>query len=730
MPDNLNDPDGTNATDPVVRRAHKRFLKCQRYESEARNNWLLDYKFANGDEYNNYQWPVTLYNDRGEKPSLTVNECRQHNLHIINEAKQNKADVKYRPTGAGATEAAAEVYEGMYRHIANISNAQMAQGQAISFQVQAGLGWTVIAARFVEASPKPDSDAFNQEIYIDGMDDPLSGYLDCDCHEPDGTGARYGFIFSDEPNDELEEMYPKLKGRLTVSNAVDGEDAGWIREDHSRKAQYFEVTEDKDELIGGDDGTVVFSSTVPVALQKQWEDEHEANGSKLKRRPVIRKSVKSHLIIGSTLVETDDLPGTMVPMVPWVGEVTRIEKRLDRKGHTRAMLSAQRMINYNWSAAIEFGALQSKTPYVGAMAAFEGLETYWNTANTENHAWLPWNHVDDNGQPIPKPERQEPPTGAPVYMEGVQLAKQFMMSASGQYEAEMGKPGNEKSGRAINERQRQSERATYHYADNQALSIRRQGVIVKEWIPVIYDTARVAKIIGVDGTEGEVHIDPDSPEAHSIQRTGEAIKRIFNPKIGSYEVVSDVGPDYATQRQEAFNAIVQILTQAPALIDKIGDLLFKVADFPLADQIAERLKPGMSPEAQEAIGALQLQLQKAVAAGANDRKLLGEAMQALTEERIKAKNQDDDAVVKAFDADTKRLTALGKMLPLDPAELQALIHETMRQALQDNLGPIIGKLTETVTQPVADDDTTSDIPAGLPIRVPDVGQQAAEPGGA
>ncbi len=725
---NLTDEGAIDATDPIVLRAHRRFMKCRRRETDARDNWLNDYKFSNGDEYNNYQWPVDLYQDRGERPSLTVNETREHNLHIINEAKQNKAEVKYRPTGAGATEAAAEVYEGMYRHIANVSNAQMAQGDAISFQVQAGLGWTVIEADYVDPSPKPDPTCMDQQIKIVGVPDPLSAYLDCDCMEKDGTGARYGFLFRDRPNDEIEEQYPKLKGRLTVANAVDGEDAGWIREDHSREARYYEVEEERDELLADDQGTVVYGSDVPARLQKEWEAELEARGAKLKRRPIVRKSTKSHLIIGNWIVETTDIPGTAVPMIPWVGEVTYINQRLDRKGHTRAMISAQRMLNYNWSASIEYGALQSKTPYIAPAEAIAGYETYWQTANTVNHSVLSWNHVDENGNPIPRPERQDPPRSAPAFMEGVQLAKQFMMSASGQYEAEMGKPGNERSGKAINERQRAGEAATYHFIDNQALAIRRQGVIVKEWIPIIFDTRRVAKIIGVDGAEGEVLVSPDAAEAHSIKRIGDAIQRIFNPRLGSYEVVSDVGPDYATQRQEAFNAIVTILTQAPALIDKIGDLLFKVADFPLADQIAERLKPGLPPEAQQAIEQLRTQLVAANAKGMNTQKLLSEAMQALSEERLKAKDYDAENTVRAFDADTRRLAALGKMLPLDPTELQTLIHETMRQALQDNLGPIVAQLL----QGVKGDNSAAGPPGAAgaePIRVPDVGQQAAEPGG-
>ncbi len=48
---------------------------------------------------------------------------------------------------------------------------------------------------------------------------------------------------------------------------------------------------------------------------------------------------------------------------------------------------SKRMINYNWSAAIEFGALQSKTPYVGPMAAIERTDPFEPTdADIDNLA--------------------------------------------------------------------------------------------------------------------------------------------------------------------------------------------------------------------------------------------------------------------------------------------------------------------------------------------------------
>lgn len=705
----------------VVRRAHSRFKKCKQWEAEARDRWLSDYKFANGDAYNNFQWPDAIYQTRGDRPTLTVNETQQHNRHIINEAKQNKAAVRFRPVGDGATPDSAEVMEGIYRHIENISNGQMAQGVAIGFQVQAGLGFTIIRSRYL------DQKTFDQDIWLEAASNPLAVMLDCDSVELDGSDARYGFIFADRPRDEMEEKYEKLRGRGAEANAVDGKDSGWLREGHIREAEYYEVEEERDELLGDDTGTTVFRSMTPAKLVRQWEEEAAERGAKLNRRPIVRKSVRWYLIAGDIAVDETDIPGTSVPIIPWVGEVTVIDQRLDRKGHTRCMLGPQQMVNYNWSASVEFGALQGKTPWLIAAAAIGTYMSYWANANTENPAFLPWIHLDENGKEIPVPSRQQPPVSAPAYIEGVQMARQFMLSASGQYEAELGAPGNEKSGKAINERQRQADRATYGFVDNQALAIRRQGAIVMEWIPVIYDTKRVLRIIGEDGTESHVQIDPEAATAH--QKMEDAAVAIFNPMVGKYEVVSDVGPDYATQRQEAFNAIVQILTQAPQLIDRIGDLLFKVADFPEADKIAERLRPGMPPEAQEAIKALQLQLTKAEGAGANSQRLLGEAMQALAEERLKAKGKDADDTVKAFDADTKRIAAVSKMLPLDPEELKAFIHETMRQAMQDNLGPVIGQLMQNVK---TDADPAGAAPATgeLPIKVSDVGQEAATAGGA
>ena len=68
-----------------------------------------------------------------------------------------------------------------------------------------------------------------------------------------------------------------------------------------------------------------------------------------------------------------------------------------------------------------------------------------------------------------------------------------------------------------------------------------------------------------------------------VQGTSGRFGDVFNPTLGEYDVMSDVGPSYLTQRQQAFAAFQQIVAHNPALTSVIGDLMFKAADFPMSD---------------------------------------------------------------------------------------------------------------------------------------------------
>jgi hypothetical protein len=679
-PDTYHDQPEDQGTpdEKIVKEAMRRFDICAAVENDCRLRFIEDIKFANADADNLYQWDETTRNARGygtidERPCLTINKTRQHCLNIINDAKQNKPSVKVKPVGNGATYDAAQVFEGICRHIEYISNAQAAYDTATTFQVQGGIGWIRLATDYPDYNPGDEAGSYDQEIFIRRVKDPLTIYLDPDIREADGSDARYGFVFDDMSRDVFNDKFPKYKDLATKSPLdVSG---NWLRDDQVRVAEYYRIVETEDKLVSFINAQTMNREISRKSKMDKEDYQRAIDDPQTKERDIMDRKVEWYLIAGDKIIERSIWAGRYIPLIRVIGEETNINGQLDRKGHTRAMKDPQRLANYWYSAATEHVALQSKTPYIGPMAAFENLESYWDSANTVNHAWLPYNAYDDKGQPIPPPERQPPPVMAEAYIKGLMLASQEIKEVSGQFEADLGMEGNEKSGVAIQQRQRQGDNATYHYIDNLALAIRFLGKQLIDLIPKIYDTQRVVKILAEDGVEHEVQIDPQAQQAYVIkqEQQHETVQSIFNPTVGRYDVEADIGPAYATRRQEAFQALTQLMQKNPELMHVAGDLMFKAADFPMADKIAERLKPQQGPTPQQIEFQKQLQAQ-----GELIQKMSGELTRLKADRSIEEQQKDIDR----YKAITERMKVL---LPLEttPADLDRMMHELIKAEQQN-----------------------------------------------
>lgn len=658
--------------DRIIAEAKRRFKQCEEWEARARKLFLEDLKFANADSDNGYQWPNDIRRNRDvdQRPCLTINKTRQHNLQIINDAKQNKPRAAVRPVGNGATYEASQVFEGIFRHIEYISNAGVAYDTATSFQVASGIGYWRIVTDYL------GNDNFDQEIFIRRIKDPLTVYLDPDINEVDGSDARFGFIFDDMPLDEFRAAYPEYRdkgGAAALGNAD-----GWIDKEHIRIAEYYRREENTDQLISFTNPmtgqqALLRRGQIPDAIIDTVVDMPST-----KIREIKTWKVKWFLIIGDEIAERRDWAGEYIPIVRVIGEETIINGELDRKGHTRAMRDPQRMYNYWSSSAVEHVALQSKTPFVAPAAAIENLETYWETANTVNHSVLPYNARDDDGNEIPMPQRAQPPVMAQAYIQGLTLAQQEMQMVSGQFDENFGKQTNATAGIAIQERQRKGENSTYHFIDNLGIAIRFTGKILLDLIPKIYDTPRVLRIIGEDGEESHIQLDPQAEVSYQKhkQKVDENVQAIFNPSVGRYDVESDIGPAYATRRQEAFNAISQILQGAPALVNLIGDLLFKAADFPMAGEIAERMERMVPPQAKgegppPAVVELEGQMK-------HMQGLLAQMAQELGEERLRLKAKDQQKDIDVYEAITKRMSVLIKE-QVNPKDIATMLHDLMME---------------------------------------------------
>ncbi len=730
-------PNPTEEQQKIIRDAKSQFKICVSWEATARINFEYDYKFANGDTHNKFQWDNDLVVKReGEsRPCLTINKVQQHNLMVINDSKQNKPGIRIRPVGEDTSYDAAQLYQELVYHIEYISNAENIYDSAMTFQVEAGIGYWRLDTDYISTK------SFDQEIYIRRIKDPRSVYLDPNINEVDGSDANFGFIFDDVPKELFKIDYPEFAYIASQNVLGEGANDGWISENNVRVCEYYRKTQRKDKLVtwitGNGEQILKRKSELDDIEKEMFKTVTADNDSKglfqYQERKIIVDDVHCYKIAGDRVI--DDWPwlGKYVPIVRLPGVETVINGVLDRKGHTRALIDPQRMYNWNASADVEYGALQTKIPYVAPMAAIEGFETYWENANKINYSYLPVNHIDDEGNPIPLPVRQQAPQPSPAYVQRMQISVNEMMMASGQFQSQFGENENAKSGVAINARQRQGDRATYHFLDNQAIAIRFTGRQIIDLIPKVYDTKRVQRITARDGTIMNVTIDPKSPQALQELQTQERDKNekikelIFNPNVGNYDIQSDTGPSYATRRMEAFNALTQIAAQNKDFMHIGGDLYFKVADFPEADILAQRYRRAIppqilgdtpDPQAEEAMKAAGDKIQQLTGLVTQQSQQLADRSKEfeikekeveLKDKQLELQFRDTKAKVhrEDYEAETERVTALGNA---GPGISKEQIEPVLKQLLQGMManGELIGPGVSEGGTPIEPDEESAE----------------------
>jgi hypothetical protein len=276
-------------------------------------------------------------------------------------------------------------------------------------------------------------------------------------------------------------------------------------------------------------------------------------------------------------------------------------------------------------------------------------------------------------------------------------ASEDIKSTTGQYDSSLGMAGNERSGRAILAREKQGDTGTYHYVDNLARAIRHITRQLVDMIPKIYDTERIARIVGIDGEVDMVKINPEQPEPVKEIRdmeSGILIEKIYNPGVGRYDVVVTTGPSYMTKRQESMDAMSQILQGNPQLWAVAGDLFVKNMDWPGAQELADRLAKTIDPKLLEngdKDPALQAAEQQMQAMGQEMEQMYGMMQQfqkSVEVQDLERKNFEAD--IKAYQAETQRISAVSAGMTAE--QIQDIVMGTIAAAL--DTGDLVGQELE------------------------------------
>jgi hypothetical protein len=592
-------------TESIIDEARDRFSRAVKLNKTSRTQAIEDTRFALGDSDNGWQWPDEVRKQRqfDKRVCLTVNLTAQHCNQIVNQIRQNRPSCRVLPVDDYADKKTAEILAGLIRNIQTSSAADDAHDVAAEHGIIGGEGfWRIITEYESDSS-------FNQVIKIKACPNPQLVLIDHDAKELDKSDAEWGFIFEDINKETFKREHPGID---PTSWTVDK--MGWVNEDTFRQAEYFYCVYVDDKALLLDDGTAILESKLGEGVTRSGDTLIHVSGQTahiVKERATQRRTWKWCKLVGGsdTPVDEKDWPGMYLPIISVVGKELNVNGDIVRKGIVRDLKDPARMVNYSYSETVQTLALQNKVPYMAAAEAIEGFESIWGAANLENRAYLPFNAHNEAGEPLPIPQRQQPAVMPAAQVQLLQLSTEEMRGASGQQNSNFGIKSEASSGIGIQRLKQQGEIATFHFPDNLARGLRYEAKVLIDLIQKVYDTKRVVRILGLDGQQQQAVLDPQHPQPYSEQDIGqEDIQKIFNPTVGQYDVVIDTGPSFQTQRQEGAAALNELAGRNPALMQIAGDLIMRAQDFPMAEQLADRIKKTLPPNLQDAKGGAEQQV--------------------------------------------------------------------------------------------------------------------------
>lgn len=576
---------------------------------------LQDLRFLVGDQWDDN----TRYRrEAARKPVLTINKLPAFAAQIIGARRQNETVIKVLADNGGTTDIA-KLREGLMREIQATSRAKIAYDNALAGAVACGIG------NFQVELDYESDDVFEQEIRISQIADHLAVVWDRMLVDPTGADAKHCFVVETISKKDFQRKYPwatasdivvdvTLRGDLRMN--------GWIAVDDVRTVDYWRICTEPRTLALMQDGTTQDLTDVMDEDHPSYDPQkslellskvvQRSDGSPIMRE-VNKKYAEMYKCSGLDILEGPyrlEIPRVPVLRVP--GWEIRIQEWVHRWGLIRFLKDPQRMHNFYRSAVAEKLAQTPRGVWMAGASAVAGREKEWRESHLTDNPLLIWN--DDAAN---KPERVLPAQMENALMTQAEMTSQDIKDVSNIHEANLGMPSNEVSGVAIMARQRVSDTGTIIYHDNLNMAIEQAGVICNCLIPATYDTPRIIKVTGDDGKQQLIAInqpnaiDPDHP--------------LVDITAGKYSVTIATGPSTETKRIEASENMMTLINAMPQTAAVIADLIVQAQDWPMADEIARRLRamlpPGilspkdMTPEEQQAAagkaqqGAAQTQAQ-------------------------------------------------------------------------------------------------------------------------
>lgn len=533
------------------------------------------------------QWEGPLEEQYENKPKFEVNKIALAVQRLVNEYRNNRVTVDFVSRDGSSTKMS-DVCNKLFRADEQDSTANEAYDNAFEEAVGGGFGAWCLTTQY-EDEEDPDND--RQRIKIEPIyDADTSVFFDLQAKRQDKADATHAFILYSMTRDAYIAEYeddPTTWPKEVYETFFD-----WDTPDVVYLAKYFcvEMANEKQMVYQALDGSE------EKYLESDFENDEtlaqtlEAIGSVLVReRTIKRKRVRRYLMSGGKILRDDGyIAGKNIPIVPVYGKRWFVDNVERCMGIVRLAKDAQRLKNMQLSKLGEISALSSVEKPIMTPEQVAGHQVLWAEDNLKNYPYLLVNPVTgpDGSQQISGPVAYTKSPAIPPAMAALlQLTEQDMSDILGNQQ-EGDKVVSNISGDAMEMVQQRLASQAFLYISNYAKAVQRSGEIWLSMAKDVYvEPKRKMKGLNEQGKTDTIEL-----LKPALGENGEMVYE-NDLSAADFDVVSNVGPSFATQRASTRRTLmgmmqfaagdpqVQKMLLAVMMQNLEGDGIEEIADY-------------------------------------------------------------------------------------------------------------------------------------------------------
>lgn len=500
----------------------------------------------------------TIGENRNITPALQVRSKK----YVSDDDDQKNIDLQKR----------INLMQNLLRSLAYNSESQLAYQTAFENAIYSGYGAVHIKYEY------EDAHTFDKKISVCGVAIPEKAFFDPTSVKPTKTDGDYCGVYYTMDKRLFKKMYPDVPFPESFSEELPDQ-FWWSDKDSITIVDYYCKHQFKRKLVQLDNGQV---------LEKDKLDEYmemvAASGDPIpyvsEERDADDYKIVHYKLIRDTILEQSDHPSKILPVIFVDGDSFIWKGQQYTQSFVRQAIDAQRFLNYTGIAIAQGLKNARKEQFMVTKEQIKGFEGIWTNPELYQGA-LPYNYDAKAGKPDKLPTSEIPQS---LY-QNYERANNDIQSVLGLYDANMGAPTSEVSGKAINAKQQAGNLASSIYRDNLIRAIEDVGRAILSMVPTVYDTERNVSLLSQDGQSSVARV--NMPQADGTVKN-DVREEIFDLSV-------EAGPSYALQKQAALELLMQLAGVNPNLFPLVADLIADNLEIENRPQLVERLRSLVPP---------------------------------------------------------------------------------------------------------------------------------------